>query len=198
MEQVTVSVDLDGTLADFMTPALTAVNLRFGSSYSYQDIIHHDAKTWMPSDHHDHFMEFVRDPEVYGRLDPLPEGIEVVLGLAERDCSIVITSHRPPAALRPTRDWLLRHGVPYSQLSVSYGSKAALAEGYGPTRPLIFLDDDPSLVLALDLPREGIEVWLLKTPYTGSVGLDRCRVFPDWTHLQAALFERLQPASVEL
>jgi hypothetical protein len=181
-----------------MTPALQAVNQRFGTDYTLQHYVHPDARHWMPSDHHDHFMEFVRDPEVYGHLAALPGSIEAVLDLAAHDCNIVITSHRPPAALQPTRDWLLRHGVAYAQLEVDFGSKAALATRYGPDRPLIFLDDDPTLIKILALPRPGIEVWLLQTPYTGQVDLSLCRLFADWPQLQAALLERLQPSAPEL
>ena len=198
MEPLTVSVDLDGTLADFLTPALQAVNDRFGTHYSPKDMVHYDAKTWLPPHHHDHFMEFVRDPEVYRGLEPLPHGIEAVLELARQGCNIVITSHRPQAALLPTRDWLLRHGVPYSRLEVNYGSKAALASHYGPSRPLLFLDDDPSVVTALDLPREGIEVWLLRTIYTGEVDSSACRVFEDWPSLMSSLTQRLQQAEVSI
>lgn len=191
MEPVTVSVDLDGTLADFLTPAMQSVNERFGTSYSTRDMIHYDAKTWMPPHHHDRFMEFVRNPEVYALLQPMPGSIEAVLNLANSGCNIVIASHRPPAALEQTRDWLLRHGVPHSHLSVSYGSKAALAESYGPEHPLLFLDDDPSIVAALGLPRPGIEVWLLETLYTGKVDLSLVRVFAGWEDLMIALHERL-------
>jgi hypothetical protein len=88
---------------------------------------------------------------------------------------------------------------------VSFGSKLALAAAYGAERPLIFLDDDPSLVKTLQLPRPGVEVWLLRTPYTGEVDLGACRLFPEptstasvWAQMRSALLERISPPSPEI
>lgn len=194
MEPITLSVDLDGTLADFMTPALQTVNAHFGTAYSLRHVVHSDARNFLPTHHHDHFLKFVRDPEVYAHLPALPEGIAAVLALSALDCDIVITSHRPPAALLPTRNWLTHHGIPYSHLTVAYDSKILLADAYGPERPLIFIDDDPSLPLSLALPRDGIEVWLLRTSYTGIPEPSNCRIFASWSDLQSALLDRLTPA----
>jgi uncharacterized HAD superfamily protein len=191
MEPLTLSVDLDGTLADFLTPALQSLNDRFGTTYAPEQVTVLPYQSELPALHRAHFEEFVSDVEIYGHLPALPNSIEAILNLASLGYNIVITSHRPPDALRPTRDWLLLHGVPYAQLEVDFGSKAILAERYGPSHPLIFLDDDPSLIQELHLPREGIELWLLQTPYTGPVDLNACRLFSDWSQLQSALSERL-------
>ena len=193
MEPVTLSIDLDGTLADFITPALRTVNERFGTNYTPDSFPTKPFGPHLPPEQRAAFQGFVADPEIYRTLDPLPDGVACTLALARAGYPIIITSHRPPASLIPTRDWLLAQGIPYLGLEVSFDSKAVVSARYGPDRPLIFVDDDPNLVQTLALPHPGVEIWLLAGPHTGGVDPQLARVFPSWPDLTEALLEMKEP-----
>jgi 5'(3')-deoxyribonucleotidase len=135
-------VDVDGVLADQVTPVLDELNSRCGSHYVKADIRHWDEplplastdiKTAIESSHH--------DPDFVRKMKPLPNA-QAVLREISKYLDISIATNRTAVADKPTREWLNSNGIAHSQ----YHNTSL--EGKGKVDGDIIVDDYPKNILA--------------------------------------------------
>lgn len=139
--KLTVVVDVDGVLADQVTPVLEELNRRHGSSYVKKDIrhwdeplplAHTDIKTAIESSH--------QNPDFVKSMNPIENASEVVRELSKY-LEVFIATNRTSVADQPTREWLKSNNIPYD----SYHNTSL--EGKGVIQGDIIIDDYPKNVL---------------------------------------------------
>jgi len=147
---LTLVVDVDGVLADQVTPVLETINGKYGSKYTKEDIhrwdqplpaANTDIKTEIENSHH--HASFIMN------MKPLPDA-KNVLRVLSKYCEITIATNRPRVANIPTKLWLFVNNIPYDKY-VNTSIK-----GKGAAKGNILIDDYPKNALEFTAP-EGQE-----------------------------------------
>lgn len=182
----TVSLDIDGTLGEFLLAAFDHIYEKTGHRYTFADVTGWRVEEYMAPEHAKLFDEFMMDPESYHKPQAIRGASEVVHALYDatdaegnRLYRIVVASHRPPEAKEVTAQWLEANGIPHDELLVHWASKIECLERHGAVGPILFLDDDPKMVSKLGLPKDGHQIALIQSPILKEVP-DGIPVFSDW------------------
>lgn len=167
MGYATYSLDVDGLIADFLAGAFTHIAEQGGGRYSHEDVTAWRMTAIMTSEEDKAlFLRFVDSPESYGDLPLLTGAREAVAELRQladaEGAQIVVASHAPLGALPYRKAWLDRNGITYDDIIVSPNAKAECLERYGAEGPMLFIDDDPATAKVLGLPREGVDLLVVK------------------------------------
>ena len=143
-KKLNIVVDVDGVLADQVTPVLDELNSKFGSHYVKDDIkhwdeplplAHTDIKTAIESSH--------QRPDFVGSMKPIENAPDVVSELSKYH-EIWIATNWTAVADKPTRKWLEDNRIPYEPDHYHNTS----IEGKGVIKGDIIIDDYPKNVLA--------------------------------------------------
>jgi hypothetical protein len=190
----TISVDLDGVCADYVTPMRAICAAEYGipedtipepDSYNLAK-----ATGWPIADSN----EFLRvhakavGDHLYRRLPVLPgtkEALDYLTGLGFR---IRITTHRlispglHQTVVSDTAAWLEEHGLPYTELCFT-GDKAAISAD-------LHVEDSPAA--AIDLALAGQQTILMDRTYNrGITGILRVRAWEELIGVIAAMMNPL-------
>lgn len=136
-----IVVDVDGVLADQVTPVLEELNRAFGCNYTKKDIVLWDQP--LPLAHTDIKTEIERshgDPDFVMRMQLLENAQKAMMELS-KCCEITIATSRVGKADRATRKWLSRNNVPYDH----YQNTSLV--GKGVARGNILIDDYPRNIM---------------------------------------------------
>jgi 5'(3')-deoxyribonucleotidase len=132
-----IVVDIDGVLADQVTPVLETLNKKHGSKYIKKDIkqwdqplplANTDIKTAIEISHHD--PEFIRNMKSI-------QGAPTIMRELSRYCRITIATNRADEADQPTKQWLKLNNIPYDE----YHNTSV--EGKGAAKGRLLIDDYP-------------------------------------------------------
>src|SRR6185312_16024560 len=186
LDPITV-LDVDGTLADTVPPALVAVNAVFGTDYRPDDMETYGLCDFVRAQAEKRFLRVLLDsPEFNANLAPLPAGIAAAKALYAHGRRVWVVTERPPELEEVTRRWLGEQGVRYERLIVGgKGCKAAVLEALADRVALTFVDDHPEKDTELAHPNA--TVFLLEYSFTRNIR--RATVVPphDWTPILAHL-----------
>lgn len=137
-----IGVDIDGVVADFVTPFLLLVKKRYGLVLRQQDIYVHDLHLVLGIPRGE-AMDLVHET-IRCDLQPYPGAIR---GLARlrRDHEVMLVTSRPRDMMDVTRRWLSRRNIPHDRLlQFQEGSKHRSEHPFD-----VFVDDHLREALAL-------------------------------------------------
>lgn len=180
--------DTADTISFEMAALLDRLNAEFGEEYTYWGTkqahpldISKKQKKWL---------EKVKDvPATYANLSPDWHAIDAMHALHIAGYHITISSNRPAEMKKVSKNWYDYWGVPYDDVEIDGpDSKEKVIKDHGPDKPIILFDDDPAQMLAF--PRDGVEVWTQRKPWTPKDFLPaNCFIFDSWTEV----LQRLAP-----
>lgn len=111
-----IAVDVDGVLADHLTPFVTDLEAETGFELRPEEL-----DTWdlpLPGGETDLLTAVTRrlaDPSYIRRAPVVDGAVEGVERLRERDHEVVVTTHRPAHTHSVTREWLADNDIPYDE-----------------------------------------------------------------------------------
>ena len=176
---ITLVVDVDGVLAEQVTPVLDLINQKFGSKYTKEDIIrwdqplplaNTDIKTEIENSHN--------DPKFVQNMQPIKNSIQVFTELSKY-CEITIATHRPKIADKPTKKWLRKNNIPYD----NYVNTSL--KGKGSAKGNMLIDDYPKNVL--DFTQQERIAFIFSQPWNENdeslIGKDRIVQVDSWNDI---------------
>ena len=148
-------IDIDGVIADQVTPVLKKLNQQLGLSVTREQI-----RTWDepigPTDIKTEIEAALLDPEFVLTMD-LIDGAREALAMLARSHQITIATNRAPEATLPTKQWLARNSIPYSNyINTAVSGKGKLVGD-------VLVDDYPGN--ALDFSNSGMLAILFGQPW---------------------------------
>lgn len=176
-----VVCDIDGTLAERDLCACCALNARFGTSYTYEEITAPGSRWIDDDDAREWYKERRHDPVFLSNLAPYQDAQWALWSLRQGGYHVTVSSDREAELEDVSRAWLDQWGIGYDEVQVGDGAKATLASAASPAAPVVFFDDNPER--AVDLPGPGRTVYLLDRPWNRGVpdgnGVKRVRTWPE-------------------
>jgi 5'(3')-deoxyribonucleotidase len=176
---MTLVVDIDGVLADQVTPVLDSINKKFGSKYTKEDIrswdqklplAHTDIKTEIENSHN--------NPSFVENMVPIRDAQKVLMELSKY-CEITIATQRTRNADKSTKKWLKKHNIPYNKY-VNTNLK-----GKGSAKGNILIDDYPKNVL--DFIQQERTAFIFTQPWNENdqsiIGNDRIIRVNSWNEI---------------
>lgn len=138
-KKMRIIVDVDGVLADQVSPVLERLNERYGLSVTKEEIrrwdepiADTDIKTEIEKSH--------LDPDFVRSMRPLEDACAAMKELARR-YEVIIATNRAPSADAATRQWLASNGIPYAEyINTSKSGKERVSGD-------VLIDDYPGNVL---------------------------------------------------
>ncbi len=154
-----IVVDVDGVLADQVTPILESINKKFGSKYIKSDIrswdqplplAKTDIKIAIESSH--------VDPSYIASMKPIQDAQKVISELS-RYFEITIATNRTPVADKPSKQWLRKNNIPYDH----YINTSVM--GKGAAKGKLLIDDYPNNIVDFLSAEEGRIALLFSQPW---------------------------------
>lgn len=144
MRGTTITVDLDGCLGDFTTPATTVLN-----RVLKKDVKPHEVRDYKIAPAYGiSFEEWVRIhnenmDEIYRPMKPMPGAAEALKRLGEMGHRVVIVSARPGEIRGLTETWLRKWGFAVNKLimGIEHKLQTCLNE-----RSILHIDDSPDVI----------------------------------------------------
>jgi len=187
--------DCDGILSFTAEALCTALNARFGTTYSPQGqsffpgtlLVHK-----LPAEQAGWLEQHMRQPSFVAAVSPDWHAMDTMRDSWDAGFSVSVVTERDPELQDATTDWLRDWGAPpVLVVAVGHGNKPAyLGAKYGPSNNAVLVDDNPAVEITIARP--GIEVWTPQRPYTPSVPRDHVRPFAHWA--QARYWLKLGPS----
>ena len=175
--------DCDGILCFTAEALCTALNARFGTTYSPQGqsffpgtlLVHK-----LPAGQAGWLEQEMRLPAFVAAYAPDFHALDALRDSWDAGFSVSVVTEREPDLQDATTDWLHDWGAPpVPVIAVGAGNKPAyLGAKYGPGNDAVLIDDNPAVEITIARP--GIDVWTPERPYTPSVPRDHVRPFASW------------------
>lgn len=171
-------LDMDGILGDLMTPWLARYNAEYGDCLTPAVIRHWDLDRYVKPECGRDIYRYLRDPQLFRDLAPVPGAVAGVHALREADVPLRVVSAAHPGLHAAKRDWLAEHfgewGLELAETVVFTAEKHRLAAP-------VFVDDAPGQQRAYCVAHPGAHVATLAYPY--NVAWTGATRYPDWPHL---------------
>jgi len=175
--------DCDGILSFTSEAICTALNARFGTTYSpasqgffpgslRADRLPDAQGAWIAGE--------IRQPAFVSACAPDFHAMDVLRDAFEAGYECCVATERDPSLKEATARWLHDWGAPPVEVhATGHGQKPAFMAGrYGPARPAVLIDDSPLAQVSIAGP--GVQVWSPQRPYTPGMARDHVRVFAGW------------------
>lgn len=174
----TLFVDMDNVLCDLTSAVSVAINSAFGTSYVGSDFTEYSWDGVLNPQVVPFLHGVLVNPYLYLNVSPIQMAVNTVKRAHAAGYTVKIVTDRTPDVADATREWLARYEVPYDTLGMKlkFGTKLTYLEGYGPDKPAVLIDDNPTYLRLA--PRPGVQAWTPRYPYTPD--LPSIRVFEDW------------------
>ena len=114
-----VGVDVDGVLADLMTPLFDLMNRLYRTSYSVEHMEDWAIDPFIPEGRADEFWRELGKPGLHARLKPYPGAVEGMRALGEVADVYIVTSylHGAETWVHERDAWLMEHfHIPRAQI----------------------------------------------------------------------------------
>jgi len=153
-------IDLDGVVANLMTPFLKEINKRFNLELKYEDIISYRFEDWVPVDIED-LRAIWESPEFIWGQPLLPWARWGINRLIDFGYSVYIVTARKSHLKTFTLEWLKKHKIPFDEIVTGkYEEKWSYIERNGLD---IFIEDRTKN--ALEAGKFCKRVYLVDKPY---------------------------------
>jgi 5'(3')-deoxyribonucleotidase len=138
MEKLTILCDLDGIVADLLTPWLSRYNADYGDNLTVTDITDWDIHNCVKSECGEKIYDYINEPGFYFNLKPLPGAIDTINSLRNdgHEVVFVTASASAPHTAEEKLRWIEKH-FGMSRRDVFIGHKKHLVKGD------VFIDDSP-------------------------------------------------------
>ena len=175
-----IGVDIDGVVADFVTPFLPVLgellerDVRYEeiTSYLFQDVFGYDDEMEV------RVREEIDRRDILRDLPALPGAVDAIRRLGKDHEIHFVTARRDAKWGALTREWLDRKGFPYDLVLFREGRKAEAGEGF-----YLFVED--CLENARDLATQNIHVCLMDQPWNQAEELpERCARVRSWEEVE--------------
>ena len=185
-----VIFDCDGILAFTAESLCTALNAKFGTTYSPQ------GQTFFPGTFLPHKLpgeqsgwlaDQIRLPAFAAACAPDFHALDCLRDAWDAGFTASVVTERAAELQDVTTAWLADWGAPPVPVhAVGHGQKPEyLAARYGPGYPAVLIDDNP--VAGITIARPGIDVWQPQRSYTPTVARDHVRTFTGWPQVRGWL-----------
>lgn len=185
-----IAVDVDGVLADHLTPFVTELEAETGFELRPEELA-----TWdlpLPDGETDLLTAVTRrlaDPAYLRRAPTVDGAIEGVERLRDRDHEIVVATHRPAHTHSATREWLADNGIRYDEYLED------VPENKGAIEADLLVDDYHGNVRdAVDAGRAGL---LFRRPWNRlyAAEFDHRQIVDGWEQIPDAVASAIEAAS---
>lgn len=171
-----IAVDIDGVLADQVTPVLDRVRVRYGVDMDFKDIKSWDENISGTDSDIAKEIESAEKVDRHVREMPVIDGAIDALEKLLEEHEIIIATNRPSHTRTATKHWCEELGIPYKDIHFTreMGKEKLSAN--------LLLDDHPSDVLAFIENRDR-EAILFDRPWNDSSrvdGKDDVRIVDSW------------------
>lgn len=185
-DRPTLFVDIDNTLADMTSAVCIALNVAFDAKYVGDQMTEYAWSAFLPTEQAAWITDQLRKPMIFTNMSPIISGVHTVQKAHAAGYTVNVVTDRPESVSGATIGWLAQHKVPYDHI----GFRAPGGKGYylvdaNADNPAVLIDDNP--LYSKTLPRDGVEVWSPRMPYTPTGMLTGARVFDDWHEVRTWL-----------
>ena len=143
LRRPTVLSDVDNILCYYIEGELLAVNARYGTSYSLDQMTTYQGHGVYDDEQREWIHSWRHTASALDLLAPNYQAIDALTQLHDAGCRIIVASNRPVEMATTTTEWLRKYEVPFDLIFLNGpGSKPWVAKHYG---PLVWLDDDPHM-----------------------------------------------------
>ncbi len=120
MPSKTIYVDLDDVLCQSARHFLVVVEREFGKRFEYEQLTNFDVghSCGLTSAEREKLYQVVHRADELLSMTPIGESIEPLKRWQEQNFDIAIVTGRPPETYDASIEWLARHEIPYSSLTV--------------------------------------------------------------------------------
>jgi hypothetical protein len=179
----TLAWDVDGVLAFTAEALCTALNAAFGTSYNplAQEFFTGGLiPSRLPPVQAAWAGGQLRNPGFLRGFAPDFRALDVLADAHDAGFPCTVVTERDPGLGVATAAWLAAWGAPAIPVhAVGQGQKPAyMAAGFGPERPAVLIDDNPSVKITIARP--GVQVWLPARPYNAGPDRGDARRFTSW------------------
>jgi 5'-nucleotidase len=181
-----VILDMDGILADLLTPWLARYNADYGDQLTVAEVTAWDLHTIVRPACGRAVYQYLRDPDLFRHLPLIPGAQEAVDTLRRRGWDPVIVTAAGSTQHAAKAAWLHEHfpAIPADHLVFTAG-KTLIPAG-------VFIDDAPHNLIPYRAAYPTAQVLTLAYPYNATVPVPR---FPSWAALVAAVAPPRLPAA---
>ncbi len=141
MRRLTVLCDLDGMVADLMTPWLRAYNQQYGDTLTHAQLLDFDIHHFVKPECGQKIYDFINSGDVYTQLEPLAgalSGIEVIEQMGH-NVVIVTAGAKHVHTAGHKLEWCKKH-LGFNRKKVIIAHQKELVRGD------VFLDDSPKMI----------------------------------------------------
>jgi 5'-nucleotidase len=171
-------LDMDGILADLLTPWLARYNADYDDQLTVADVTAWDLHTLVRPACGRHVYRYLRDPELFRHLPVVPGAPAGVRALRAQGWEPVIVTASSPALHAAKAAWLAEHFPDIPRDHLVFCSVKHWVPGD------VFVDDAPHNLLPYRTHHPTAQVLALAYPYNRSVPVPR---YASWAELSAAL-----------
>lgn len=174
-----IAIDIDDTLADFITSFIDFHNHTYGTSLTKDDIFTYDFwEVWGGTRE-----ETIKKIDDYSKTNyfknvkPMDNAVKCVNELRQRHNLIVITS-RPNSVVKETEEWINRY-FPDAFSNIFYTANLIRNDKIHKTKEEVCINENVDVIIednlnhSMDCANKGIKVLLLDAPWNQSESLPK-------------------------
>ncbi|WP_257347552.1 5' nucleotidase, NT5C type [Pseudalkalibacillus decolorationis] len=160
----TLLIDMDSVICDLMTEWHRRYNRDYDDNLSIQDLKCWDSENYVKKECGNKIYDYLDEPELFIKLDPLPNAIEVLRRLHENYEILIVTSSRTYAYTEKEK-WIEKHLPFIGKRNLIFTHRKEMVRGD------ILFDDAPHNLIAFK--KTGRTAIAMDYPYNQDVKVDR-------------------------
>lgn len=113
MRKLTILVDMDDTIEQLLMAWIAAVNSRWGTAVTYDDIKSWDVSEAFPGLSHDQVYDVIMEDDFWDSVEPVPGAAEALRRFMDEGHSVYIVTATPYQSVRAKMEKLLFRYFPF-------------------------------------------------------------------------------------